>query len=74
MKTEVSNNEGTDTSGGCPGKSRPKAQRVQSQHHHRLLGDQQSDVQPASDGDGPGLHGILLPLLQPMLRIGVVTT
>jgi hypothetical protein len=28
------------------------------------IGRQQSDVKPASDGDGPGLHGVLLPAAQ----------
>ena len=68
MKTEVSNNEGTGTSrGGWSGKSCPKAQRAQTQNHHRLLGDGKPTCGPFPTTAGLGLAGFFFPLLQPML-------
>jgi hypothetical protein len=70
VKTEVSNNEGTDTYGGCPGKIRPEARRAQTQHHHRLLGDSNPTCSPIPAATGLGFAGFLFPLLKPMLRVG----
>ena len=67
VKTEVSNNEGTDT-WGLPGQSRPKAQRGQSQH--RLLGDSNPTCGPFAATPGLGFTGFFFPLLKPMLGMG----
>jgi len=56
--------------GGRPGKGRPKAQRAQTQNHHRLLGNSNPTCGPFPSASGLSLAGFLFPLLKSVLGVG----